>query len=482
MAIHREVIAAGRGGRVPVGRKYAPRTAPDFRSFAGFRIEDARAILEDLRRGSSESWSSFYTNVLMEDPEIQSAFETRINNVVQSEMLVEPGREDDASKRAADAFRAGIEEIPEFENAIANILHGRGHGFSVSNLVWRPFDGWWFPVPEIVQFTDLRYSDWDMQVRVWKDAGAYDWINVSTERDAWLIHESRKAGKHPMNSGDLKACIWPWVMMKWCKIFLTQGLEKQGNGMLYGIAPENAHEAARDEMLRGLDAFSNDHTGIFEAGSTVGILASQINEGAYRLAFETLKGELIKAIHGSTLNTDISSAGANRAAAESQADITMKPRFLADGRAAAVDIRRDVLGPWMRYNALKVQGAATPRPIFRLVKEEAKPAQVDIMTLAVQTGGVVTVDELRSSTGLPPLGPEGGGDEFVQLQPSTSQPMFSRAQEVAAPRPLASRPNLGTSQPKAGMKRTSTKTLPMYSDLMTRLATVPSSTSDDHES
>lgn len=482
-----------RSGAVPVVRAYQPAAKGKgrHRSFAGFGIEDVARVEAAMRRGETEEWSNLFCDRLLADPHVQSVVETRIEAVASAEIVVEPGRlknsvdgtpfrgvSESSSEVVADVVREHIiDGIPELESLIHHMLYGRAHGWAVAELNWHRVDGWWVPRPLPVRFPDTQYKDdWSLAVRTHDPDGQSEWIDVDAERDRWCVHEVRKAGKQPVISGDLYACLRPWVYQKWVEFFLLTGLEKQGNGMLYGVSPENAAQEARDALLEGLEMFSADHVGAFENNVQVGVLQSAIDSGAYQLMMGHLKDSITKSILGSTLNTEIGAAGGNRAAAESQGGMTMLPRFMADARAVSRSLERDVIEPFLRFNATRFAGApVAPSISFKLTQDEP----IEINETALKTG-LIKADQYLQSIGLEPLGPDAGGNEFVRIEQASPTPAFTnKPAEVGTPRPLHRAPTTGV----ATMSRaTTSKTLPMYSGLISKILREPSPTSGDPES
>jgi len=154
--------------------------------------------------------------------------------------------------------------------------------------------------------------------------------------------------------------------------------------------------------------------------------------------YDNCNAAMSKAVLGSTLNVEIGDTGGNRAAAESQGDLTITPRAMRDARGMWATLQRDLLRPYLFFNRHRYGGAMPPVPVGETIMVEPA-AEVDELIVAK---GAVSYDELRQSRNLEPWGPERGGDKPIPAEAPAQSFGFSDAPREEAPAALPLRDQL----------------------------------------
>lgn len=400
-----------------------------YNNFTELSFDRIVSILKNAEQGFTEQLADLFIRMRSSDDHLYSVCETRVNAVAGAKWKVNPavteGAQAHVAEQAARDCEAMLRSVPNLRRVFRDILDGAFVGWSVLEIIWEPRGDEWVPAQLIwLHPRRFRFAE-DFSLFLWDDGMAATQARelgapvvesrgasgIALSPNKYVIHVPRPLQTYPMVSGILVPCIRPWwVKLATVKYWLA-GAEVGGNPRYTATAPQatpdNVFEALRDE-LQGLAA---DGVAVFREGVTVDI-QSPLAQGAgsvWSALYDNANAAQSKAVLGSTLNVEIGDTGGAYAAAESQSDITITPRILADADAMWETIARDIFRPYLWFNRHKYGGQMPPLPRGETVLFEPKPEVDDLL---VRTKSVKR-NELRAAKGLDPLLPEQGGDEFV---------------------------------------------------------------------
>jgi phage gp29-like protein len=416
-------------------------------------LDRLTGILRKAEDGDTEELADLWLRMLKTDAHLHSVWESRTAPVYSARWETLPADVDPSrvalAKRAADGCGEAMRQVDDLPTVLAALLNARGVGFAVAEIVWRrgtllgvPA---WVPALIPIHSRRFRFSDC-FEVGLYDDGRAVGalrkagWhVDELQSRGAciarlpaskYVVHQPVGIHDYPTATGLVHSVArWWWVKQAVTKYWLS-GAEMGANPRLIGKILQNAVNTTRDELHADLEALGGDGVIVLNEGVDV-----QIHEGKAKASSEVwdtllkrMNAEMSKDVLGSTLNVEIDSSGGNRAASESQADITIRPRQQQDQAQMWASIKRDVFTWIVRFNPhLFPQGTPIPNGRSVLVEETA-----GIDQLAVDSGAV-RVDELRSSRGLPLIGGE-AGQAFIN-------PITRSAAEAVTPSPQASHPS-----------------------------------------
>ena len=483
-------LALARSNDVPVRDGVKPPNLTRWirPNFAGMDPSRLSGILAAVARGDLEDWADFCSHMLRIDAHLRAVYETRLKGVAGADIEILPGRgrdgEEELAEAGAEFALRSLETTPGLCDIFEHLLHGEGVGWAGMQHGWdfKRFPSEWHSTPKKIHPRDVAFADdWEMTVRDYSNGTNGEWKRVSDlPANLFLMHVPGGIGETPNQSGDLFAVAFPWVFKHWIELFRQEGLERFASPLLIGLYKDGSTDVARNAMLAGLENLSGDAVATMEAlengaSPIVTIDASASAGQAHTDAITHLDEQMSKAILGSTLNTDVSSTGGNRALGESQFDTTILPRLKSDARRLADTIGAQWLTQLMQFNSHLWGGRVPPTPklVFRLVNED--PPEIDELVI---NGGKVSVDELRTSRGLEPHGPDKGGDDTVQ--PVAAAPAFAREVPTEAA-PKALRRTRKMSQRQMSLPLTS-KTSRTFLRSQTQIASAPFGKSGDRKS
>ena len=457
-------VVSGGNRRAPVGRasKASPIRRWMGRDMGGITPAQVLSYIKNARRGDLEGLMDLVSYVLETDSHVRSVYETLLRNVVGAPLLFEEAP-------SADFLRQSVDGLPNYETALMHIAHGHGIGIAVLEKEWGRVNGETRVVrmhridPRDTKFDD----DWVPMVRTHGDEPG--WVRVDQEPLRWLVHVPGSVGLRPQMAGILIPCLLPWVFKKFATVYSVQTLERFAQPLLVMMLNKGTDADVVEEALNSLEEITASSSGVITGDGKLEVINASSGQAgeAHRKYIREFEEQITKGILGSDLNVSVGSTGGNRALGESQADTTILPRVRSMADSIAETLAEQWFAQELELNAHRF-GSLVPKvatPYFELLQEE--PPEVDQIAI---DAGVVKVNQLLESRGLPPLeGPE--GERFVTPLAKTA-PAFAKPE--AAPPPLASSRSRRRATRKARqMSLPLSQTSPTSSRCRTQIDSVP---------
>ncbi len=394
--------------------------------------------------GLTEGWADVTRRFLKTDDHVLSTYTTYVAAIAGSrrELIARkvPPEYTAIAAAQAEACEEMLNSLPNIERSIGELIDADFTGWAMEEIIWQPRADWLMPVAlEWLHPDRFRFSQrfvpflWDkgMAISRAKELGlsldAADGLGLPLPANKYIVHMPRLIPDYPQGSGIFLAIMRPWFVKNWCTKFALAGAEIAGNPRMLGVLPDQAvPDVVRQELYNALQNLSAESVGVVSGGTTIEILDPKMtgNGGVWDYLLKRCDAAISKAILGSTLNVEVGDSGGNRSLGESQADMTISPRWARSSVLVANTIESQLLKPFLELNRHHFGGHVFV-PQLRLHITEDEPS---VDQLAVDSE-VVSKDELRRSRKLEPWGKEKGGDDIVRgagrqfdAQPSTTSP------------------------------------------------------------
>lgn len=378
---------------------------------------------QDVNRAVSQLMIGVYRyfsdlcDVACRDPVVRRAYAARRNAVASRPVEVAAGeREDKAvSDVTVEATRYLLDSFDDFESVKLRMLDGLGKGVAVAELDWRYKDGWWIPNPSLVLTRDL---EWDVEGGIGIRPLNGPYIRVADHPNKfWSFIPSTQTGL-VTDQGDFISVLYWWLFKKWGYKFWLQGAERFGNPFVFARLPGVADISVRKAMLQNLQDLTSDSVGVFDGEAMVDVIDAKMtgNANVWSEMVREFDRQIQIALVGSP---DIFDAGENgsRSAVETRNDVRLESSE-ADAKQFWESFRRDVVRPFLMFNADKLGGEFAP-PVIKTVFETHRDVQG--MLAAISLGMPVTKNELRSAVGMGVVATD-DGDEAIAPQRSEFVP------------------------------------------------------------
>ena len=410
-------------------------------------------IRKNAELGLTEQWGDLTRRFLATDDHIFSTYTTYVAAVAGARREVEPAKVDPQYRAIAEEqakmCEAVIDGLSNFERSIADLIDADFTGYSAEEIQWAIRGDYMWPTaltwihPDRIRISQ-RFDPylWDRGVAIQRareldiDIGdAVDGLGLPMPRNKYIVHMPRILPNYPQASGIFLSIMRPWFVKNWTTKFMLSGAEIAGNPRMVGTLMENAPDEVRQALYDALVSLSADSVGVVTGGSQVQILDAKLQGtgGIWEMILKRQDAAISKAILGSTLNVEVGDTGGNRSLGESQADMTIAPRWNRSATLVGNTISDQLFRPFLELNR-HLWGGHVFTPRLKLHISEDEP---NVDQLIVDKGGV-SYDELRRSRKLAPWGPEKGGDNIIPAAATPADASIYKAQvdvNPAAPPP-----------------------------------------------
>lgn len=410
------------------------------------RWDQLDAIRKNAELGITEQWGDLTRRFLRSDDHVLSTYTTYVAAIAGGRRDVAARIVDPAMKAIADAqaeaCAAMLDSLPNVERSIAELIDADFTGWAGQEIMWDTRGDWLWPTDLVwLHPARFRFSQtftaylWDRGMAAARarelgyDTQEVDGLGIPLPANKYIMHMPRIIPDYPQASGVFLAVMRPWWIKNWCMKFMLSGAEISGNPRMLGKLPEQGTtDAVRQEMYTALQQLSADSIGVLTGQSNIEILDPKMqgDGSVWDTAIKLCNAAISKAILGSTLNVEVGDSGGNRSLGESQADMTIAPRWSRSALLACNTIESQLFRPFLELNRHLWGGHVfVPQMTINIVEDEPEIDQL------VVDSGYVTVDQLLASRRLPPLGKERGGDKFVHA--AANGPTYEHSAPASTP-------------------------------------------------
>ncbi len=451
-----------------------------------------RSILDSTKSGLLNDWADFADWMLQSDSLITSLVKIRLNSVAGTNYRIQPTGDDPRAIAAAEFIRQQLRLIPEFQINLKRLLMGVFTGVSMSEILWSydPLTDTMF-VKEIcpVQTRKIKirlnpetsegdavqtpvttgYGKWVYSYYNFGDNEYGEGIDTDMFPGKFIIHSPGEETL-PHDRGLFRPISFNWFFKQSGMAYWAAGAEKSATPVLYATIPRATPAETRYALADQLNNLAGDASAVFDDDITVETLFPSPGggDGVWKAFIDQQNAEITKLIIGGTLTVDTGGAGSY--ALGSVHERTREDLMKADANALAETICRDLFYWMLKNNVHKFDGVLPPLPkiIFEINAKQAQP--IDQMCI---DAGVVTVNDLRESRGLPQWTEEQGGNNIAKiLSGDTGGAAFS----------MESAGNLGdASTHYVGKKEAKDKDIKLFLDPPDSLNTPITMTEEDEE-
>lgn len=408
----RAVVHLPKGGP-PVGEATPPRKlrgAHETHPLVGADVGKIQAILLAAFSGRPGQLMDLYDDARDRDARLDAVCRIRTLALVGRPWSVKPPRgmeTDPVAKFVAEQVSDIIAGVEEWELAVGFIADGILRGYSVTEIIWG-VDRQGRVVPQELKWRHPNRFAFDEQMRIVKyDYGdPYPGVRLDSFGEYKFIVHSPTSGRaaYPMRRGALLGTVFPALTKRYGLRWWLKAAERFGQPLPYVKLPQGAGPQLKEEALAMLRHIHADWEAVVWGGIELGTFpGSGGKQGeTHQALVELINREVAIAILGQNLTTEVD--GGSLAATEAH-NLVRQDLLAADAMEIAATIRRHLIQPIVEYNW---PGAPVPLYEMQLTAKKTK----EIFAYHMQFG-VVTIDEVRDSLGLPPL-PNGMGTGLIE--------------------------------------------------------------------
>jgi phage gp29-like protein len=381
-------------------------------------------ILREADAGNPLRYLELAETIEERDPHYMGVLGTRRRSVAQIGITVDAASEDPEDEAIAQEIRVWLAR-DELTDEIFDILDCIGKGFSMTEILWDTSEGQW--MPRALEWRDPRWfrfqrADLKTPVMIGDDGQ-----EVPLEPFKFIFAQIKAKSGLTLRSGLARVAAWGWMFKMYTQRDWAIFSQTYGQPVRVGKYGSGASEQDKATLFRAVANIAGDCAAIIPESMTIDFIESG-NVGAahtlYKERCEWLDQQISKAVLGQTSTTDavIGGLGSGKEHRQVQKDIQM-----ADGRALAGILNRDLVRPWVQLN----HGPRKAYPRIRIEEVEREDLKVlsDAITPLIDRGLEVEQATILTRFGLPEARPNSKLLSPV-AQPVQASPAPTPASEI----------------------------------------------------
>lgn len=407
-------------------------------SFLGLTAATIRSILDSTKTGQLLDWYEFVEVMLEEDPHLRGLVTKRLGAISSKELKIVPTDPDDSSSvLAAELSRLAIEDIPDLDRSLRQLLGGIFSGMGAVEVLWTRKDlgdmaTIWAPkFLEQVPGKRFRIGEhdgrWTYFLHNYGEFDNQDDNPVYRFRDKFVIHSPGEED-FPQFRGLLRSLVFTYFFKKLGMTYWLGGAEKYSFPSIYALVPNSTPDNIRAALVGHLEALTTDGAAVLNSDVEIKTIGTSANGGdqVWKSLMSYHDTLMTKLILGGTLAVEAASGpGGNRALGEVH-ERSAQEIIDGDSYSLAETIRFQLIKPMLEKNLHLFGGVMPPLPKVSFDVTTRDPVPIGQIHLQASA---VTINELRKEAGLDPVE---WGESRAQFGAVVEQPAEEAEEEVEA--------------------------------------------------
>ena len=414
------------GTRRPVTARVAVGDVNDkFSSYPsnGLTPRSLAQIFREADEGNVLRQMELFEEMEEKDTHLFSQLQTRKLAVTGLDWEVQPFSEDESDKQIADFVSGQLKGLENFDEILLDMLDAIGKGISIMEIDWTVENG--RNVIRDVEYVHPKKLIWD---------GTTDEMKICTREypsgtelpaNKFVVHRYKAKSGHASRAGILRVVAWMYLFKNYDIKDWVSFCEVFGMPLRLGKYEASASEDDKQQLMEAIVNLGTDAAGIVPSSTRIEFIESsktssiELYENFARFCDE----QMSKAILGQTLTSD--SGGGSYAQSKTHNEVR-HDLTVADSKALAGTIRRDIIRPLVEFNF----GPGANVPFFGFdcrEVEDQKEAAVVLKTLACNMGLKIPTSYIYQKFNIPK--PE-EGEEVLQPQSYAPRAGEEEAEEL----------------------------------------------------
>lgn len=304
-----------------------------------FRAADAGDVREQME---------LYEDMEEKDAHLFSQLQTRKLAVTGLDWEVQEFSDDEVDKQVAEFIRKQLDAFENLDEIFIDMLDAIGKGISVMELAWGvDLDG--ANIIEDIEQVHSKKLAWDCITDEMKICTREFPSGVSLPENKFIVHRYKAKSGHMSRAGILRVIAWMYLFKNYDIKDWVAFCEVFGMPLRIGKYSAAASEDDKKALMEAIYSIGTDAAGMVPDSTIIEFIESQKTTSVeiYEKLARYCDEQISKAVLGQTLSAD--SGGGSYAQGkvhnEVRHDLTV-----ADAKALAVTIRRDIIRPLVEYN------------------------------------------------------------------------------------------------------------------------------------
>ena len=304
-------------------------------------------IFREADEGNVRAQMELFEEIEEKDPHLFSQIQTRKLAVTGLDWEVQPFSQNETDKCIADFVNKQLKGIENFDEILIDMLDAIGKGISILELSWAVADG--KNVIEDIAYVHPKKLVWDSTTDELKICTKEYPSGVVLPGNKFVVHKYKAKSGHASRAGILRVVSWMYLFKNYDIKDWVSFCEVFGMPLRLGKYDASASEDDKKQLMEAIISLGTDAAGIVPSSTMIEFIEAQKNTSAeiYEKLARYCDEQVSKAILGQTLTSD--SGGGSYAQSKTH-DEVRHDLTVADAKALAATIRRDIIRPLVEFN------------------------------------------------------------------------------------------------------------------------------------
>ena len=306
-------------------------------------------ILEQAERGNLLLQHELFLDMEERDAHLHAEMSKRKRTVIGlPRQVTPPHKATKADLQLAAKLNDIINNIPNFDDVLLNLLDAIGHGFACSEITWGFANGIWTPTQ--IEHRPQYWFQLDIETRT-----KINLRNMSIDGDplwpfGWIVHKHAAKSGEIARSGLFRILAWPWLIKQYSMRDLAEYLEIYGLPVKIGKYPRNAPDDDKDQLYKALQQLGRNVAGIMPDDMNIEFVKESLGSAdPFMKMIEYCDAAISMAVVGQTLSGKAVNTGLGSGVAMLQGDVR-QDLLEADANQLSNTITKQLIYPLMVLN------------------------------------------------------------------------------------------------------------------------------------
>lgn len=304
-------------------------------------------IFRDADEGDVRMQMELFEEMEEKDTHLFSQMQTRKLAVTGLDWEVQPFSKDDRDKEIADFIDGQLKGIENFDSVLMDMLDAIGKGISIMELCWTVENG--YNIIDDIEYVHPKKLIWDSLNDEMKICTREYPAGTELPENKFVVHKYKAKSGHPSRAGIMRVVSWMYLFKNYDIKDWVSFCEVFGMPLRLGKYDASASEDDKRQLMEAIISLGTDAAGIVPGSTMIEFIESQKTTSVeiYEKLARYCDEQISKAILGQTLTSD--SGGGSYAQSKTHNEVR-HDLTVADAKALAVTIRRDIIRPLVEFN------------------------------------------------------------------------------------------------------------------------------------
>lgn len=344
------------------------------------------AILKAAETGDIRAQCELFQDMEEKDAHLLAEIGKRRRALTTVDWEVIPPRDATAAEKAeADWLNEVMQDLPDFEDLLFDLLDAIGKGFCCIELDWERYGNEWMPAA--FNYREASWFQLDTPTRTELRLRDGTPEGQALNPFGWIVHTHKAKSGYVARGGLHRVLAWPYLFKNYAVRDLAEFLEIYGLPVRLGKYPNGATNTEKSTLLNAVVSIGHNAAGIIPEGMLIEFKeAAKGTHEPFDWMVQWAERSMSKAILGGTLTSQADGKTSTNALGNVHNEVR-HDLLKSDAKQIATTLRQYLLYPLLVLNK---GGTRDPRrlPRFRfdLVEPEDMATYADALPKLVGIG------------------------------------------------------------------------------------------------